>query len=180
MNTPQSKRSKSKIVHMSMLARCKEGGIYQRNAPTYIGCKMSENFKDFKKFEIWHRSQIGYGCDDYDIDKDLLIEGNKLYSEDTCVLIPAALNAFLTFRQTTKNSLPIGVCEQRIGKFKAAIKIDGCVKYLGVFNTAVDAGNAYVIAKELEAKRWIFRLENQEFLVDRRAIERLKNWKFPL
>ena len=35
----------------------------------------------------------------WEIDKDVLLKGNKIYSEDTCVFIPPCLNLMLTKRE---------------------------------------------------------------------------------
>lgn len=80
-------RTESGSVWYDMRNRCKINGSIQNRQPRYIGCTMSENFKDFQFFVEWHIKQIGFGLKDYQIDKDLLISGNKEYHEDKCVFI---------------------------------------------------------------------------------------------
>lgn len=50
-----------------------------KHCPTYLGCSVSKEFEDFQFFANWCHAQIGYGIDGYEIDKDLLVFGNKEY-----------------------------------------------------------------------------------------------------
>ena len=162
----------------SMQSRCTEGSATQIWHPTYIGCTVSPLFADFQLFADWHGHQIGYGEQGYEIDKDILINGNKLYSETTCVLVPKTLNTWLLACNTARGEFPQGVSwHRRDQKFQASMSIDGKKKHLG-YHTSVDAASsAYKAAKEAEASRWYERLRDGEFIVDPRVIERMKNWK---
>jgi hypothetical protein len=137
---------------------------------------MSIEFKNFDKFVEWHEQQIGFGVYGYDLDKDLLVSGNKIYSKETCVLIPCQLNSFLTLN-TRPGLYPIGVRITPFGKFKAQMRISGKTVHIGSFSTPEEAFAAYKVAKENEAQRWYNRLVAGEFAVDPRVIERMKNWR---
>ena len=159
-----------------MISRCKFGGVHPQTS--YAGCTVSDSFKDFQQFTDWHVSQIGYCLEGYDIDKDFLGDG-KIYSEDVCVLIPNALNKFLTYENNTNSGLPIGVSvdNRYMDRYRTHIRIGSSRYHLGTFRNAEDAGNAWVVAKKKEAARWYQRLLNKEFVVDARVIEALYRWE---
>lgn len=162
----------------NMMARCKAGGAMQKLHPTYVGCYVSEEFKDFQTFTNWHTQQIGYGLG-YELDKDILIENNKLYSQETCVLVPRSLNAFLCSAGTIRGKFPQGVCwNKRASKFEVSLRVSGIKKSIGRYSDLESAKLAYKEAKEDEALRWYDRLKNGEFVVDERVIDRMRVWRF--
>ena len=69
-----------------MLERCYSTTL-RNKYPTYKDCEASENFKSFEYFYEWCNNQIGFGNEGWQLDKDLLIKGNKIYSENTCVFM---------------------------------------------------------------------------------------------
>lgn len=173
--------SRSGLIWANMRNRCTPGSSFQQRSPTYIGCTMSDNFKDFQFFAEWCQTQVGYGLKDYEIDKDFLILRNRVYSEDTCVFIPVTLNAFLNSRAKSRGVYPQGVSYQKCASpFRADLRIDGKGVYLGMFKTVEEASNAYKSAKLAEAQRWVRRLQAGEFIVDQRVITSLKNYSVPL
>ena len=171
-------RTKSSVTWGSMNTRCKSGGMCQVRQPTYIGCSMSDNFKDFQYFTDWYTEQIGYDFEDYHLDKDILVKGNKIYSEDICVLVPAKLNTFFISCQAARGVWPRGVSfHRRTLTYDAKISIDGNYrKHLGCYSNPEDASQAYITAKEAEGRRWYDRLVNKEFIVDDRVIEIMSKW----
>lgn len=181
----RSKRFNGKCHHTrsdyrwsNMRNRCIEGGFCQIRNPTYVGCTMSENFQDFQFFVEWSRNQIGYQIEGYDLDKDILVLGNKEYHENKCVFIPHELNAFLKPPIGKLNLLPGVTLFQ--GRYVAQISIGGANHYLGLFSTEIEANNKYAQAKKDEAERWYNRLKIGEFLVDTKvllALERIINVK---
>lgn len=157
--------------------RCKVGGYIQRTCPYYVGCYMSTNFMDFQYFTEWHMKQVGYAVEGYHLDKDILVKDNKCYGEDTCVLVPQALNKFLVKSVTFRGEHPQGVfLKKATGKFCAQINIDSKLVYLGYYANAKAAFSVYKAAKEAEDRRWYERLISGEYLVDSRVIERMRTW----
>lgn len=132
----------------SMMERCYSKKLHER-FPTYIGCEVSDYFKNFSNFYEWCQDQIGFNCDDYELDKDLLIRGNKLYSEDTCVFIPKFLNSLLLTNKRVRGKHLLGVhYDKHNGAYKASISFKGVHKALGYYDNEYDAHIAYRVAKE--------------------------------
>jgi hypothetical protein len=162
------------LLWHSMSARC---SLNNNSKPSYAGCSLSENFSNFQYFADWVQNQIGYKEYKFEMDKDILVHNNKVYSEEVCVFIPADLNKFLTLRNACRGNRLIG-CFKKQNKFAAGLTINSRNKWLGTFDTEMQAHLAYVEAKEAEAFRWYERLSSGEFTVDPRVIERMRVWKY--
>lgn len=76
------------LVWKSMLARC-YCDKFQETNQTYIGCSVCDEWKTLSNFKEWFDANYKEG---YEIDKDILIKGNKVYSPETCRFIPRRLN----------------------------------------------------------------------------------------
>jgi hypothetical protein len=175
---PEKAFSISGLLFSSMHQRCKINGIQQKLKPNYVGCTTSENFKCFQFFTDWCHKQIGYN-NLFQLDKDILIKNNKLYSENTCVFIPKGLNTFLTNTREQKGKNLIGAAPYNNSfKFRSYISINNKRTVLGIFNTEILAHHAWITAKEAEAYRWYERLRDGEFIVDPRVIERMRTWRY--
>ena len=141
-----------------MLTRC-YSDTYQKKQPTYEGCKVSENFKSYEYFYEWCNSQVGFDVKGFDLDKDLLIKGNKVYSENTCIFIPREINTLLVKRKASRGKYLIGVYWNKTKKsFVAHVKSKGKSEHLGYFTTEIEAFNTYKTAKEAfvkeQANKW--------------------------
>lgn len=154
--------------------RCKINGYEQQHYSTYRGCYMGPDFLNFNTFCDWLRSRKAYNLSGYQVDKDILVHGNKIYTSEMCTLVPSQLNVF--FAINIKESLGVHF-HSRIKKYGSCISIDGKQTHLGYFCNPKDAQQAYITAKENEARRWAKRLMNKEFIVDDIVIDRLNNWK---
>ena len=158
----------------NMLKRCYSDTL-KKKYPTYEGCKCSENFKSYEYFYEWCNKQIGFGNKDWHLDKDLLIKGNKVYSENTCIFIPAEINLVLVKRTTSRGKHLIGVSWHKRDKaFIAQVnKNKGKPEHLGYFKTEIEAFNAYKEAKEAFVKEQANKFKSQ---IDIRAYEALMNY----
>ena len=159
----------------SMLKRC-YSDCSKKKRPTYEGCEVSENFKYYEYFYEWCNKQIGFGNEGFELDKDLLIKGNKVYSEDSCVFIPREINSLLTKRTASRGECLIGVSWHKTRKaFVARVnKNKGKQEYLGSFKTELEAFNAYKKAKESFVKEQANKWKSQ---IDERAYNALMNYE---
>lgn len=134
----------------SMAYRCKEGGRVQRRQPTYVGC--SYTWASCHEFVEWARQQIGYGTGQ--LDKDILLKGNKVYCQELCVFVPQAVNLLLVKKAASRGAWPIGVSwDKKARKFGACLGVNGKKKHIGYFLTPEEAFAAYKAAKEAEIHR---------------------------
>ena len=169
------KGTKEYVLWQSMLERC-YSDTYKKKYPTYTDCKVSDNFKSYEYFYEWCHKQIGFGNQDWHLDKDLLVKGNKIYSEDSCVFIPSEINLVLTKRTSSRGNHLIGVSWHKKGKaFVARVaKNEGKRKWLGSFKTEIEAFNAYKQAKEAHLKELAAKWKSQ---IDERAYLALINYE---
>ena len=162
----------------NMLKRC-YSDTYKKKHPTYEGCEVSKNFKSFEYFYEWCHKQIGFDNDGngnpFHLDKDLLIKGNKVYSETTCVFIPQEINKVLVKCTASRGEHLIGVSWNKRDKaFVAKVKKNkGESEYLGYFKTEIEAFKAYKTAKEAFIKEQASKWQSQ---IDPRAYKALMNY----
>ena len=168
------RNTKEYMLWCSMLKRCYNESLHLKH-PTYEGCEVSENFKSYEYFYEWCHKQIGFGVRGWHLDKDLLIKGNKVYSETTCVFIPAEVNTLLVKSDKIRGKHPIGVYWRNTKKaFVAQVnKGKGKSEYLGSFNTEIEAFNAYKGVKENYLKELANKWKSQ---IDIRAYQALMNY----
>ena len=169
-------RTKEYVLWKSMLERCYSDSAYQKKRPTYKDCEVSENFKSYEYFYEWCHKQIGFGVEGFELDKDLLVKGNKVYSENTCVFIPQEINKVLTKSDKIRGKHPIGVhYHKRDKSFVARVcKNKGKQERLGFFKTELEAFNAYKQAKESFIKEQANKWKSK---IDPRAYNALMNYE---
>ena len=167
--------TKEYTLWCSMLKRC-YSNAYKKRQPTYEGCEVSNNFKSYEYFYEWCNKQVGFNNKDWQLDKDLLTKGNKVYSEDSCVFIPKEINLLLVKREALRGTHPIGVrWHKRDKAFVAQVnKNKGGSEWLGYFNTEIEAFKAYKTAKEAFIKEQAEKWKSQ---IDPRAYEALMNYE---
>ena len=167
--------TKEYTLWCNMLKRC-YSDAYKKKQPTYIDCEVSDKFKSYEYFYEWCHKQIGFGVEGWQLDKDLLIKGNKVYSEDSCVFIPKEINTLLVKREASRGDYPIGVYWSKTANaFKAMVrKNKGKQEWLGCFNTEIEAFNAYKQAKESFIKEQAEKWKSQ---IDLRAYNALMNYE---
>jgi len=134
----------------NLTQRCKDNSAAQRIRPTYIGCTCT--WASCHEFIEWARQQVGYGTGQ--LDKDILLKGNKVYCPELCVFVPQTVNILLVKHDAARGEWPIGVClDKENGRFEAKLSVNGKTKRLGFFTTPEAAFAAYKPAKEAEIKR---------------------------
>ena len=169
------KQTKEYRLWNSMMDRC-YSLKYKVNYPTYEGCTVSDNFKSFQYFAKWCQSQYGFKREGWHLDKDILIKGNKVYSEDTCCFVPQDVNNLFVLRKGCRGDYPIGV-RIKYKKFSSCVMYYGKVTWLGDYDTPEEAFYAYKEAKEAYIKEVAEKYKGQ---IDHRVYESLMNWKIEI
>ena len=103
----------------NMLKRC-YSSRYHKTRPSYIGCSVCPEWRYFSKFRLWMENQKWEGME---LDKDLLVKGNKVYGPDTCCFLPGAINSLFSHGQKKKNNLHEGVTLNPNGTYRVRVKI---------------------------------------------------------
>lgn len=141
--------------------------------PTYRDvtvCKEWHNFQNFAEWMVNH-DFWNFG---YQLDKDLIIRGNSVYSKDTCTLLPREINAVLSIKRSGSSDTPTGVYKTGEKYLAKSHLGENGVKILGYFLTVEEASAAYVKAKEAYihslAEKWKGKIED-------RAYQALLVWK---
>ena len=158
-----------------MLERCYSDG-FKKKHPTYEYCKVSDNFLYYEYFYEWCHKQIGFGNKGWHLDKDLLVKGNKIYSESTCVFIPKEINQLLVKRTASRGECLIGVswCNTNKAFVAQVARSKEGSEHLGYFKTELEAFNAYKQAKEVFIKEQANEWKDQ---IDLRAYNALMNYE---
>ena len=120
-----------------------------------------------------------------ELDKDILVPGNKIYSPDTCIIVPKRINdLFVHIHGRKKNGLPTGVTySKKTGKYQATVREsckdeeDGKKKTarLGFFDTAEEAYEVYKAHKMAEI---IYIADSYKDVIPDKLYQAMINWKF--
>lgn len=111
---------------------------------TYKDCTISEDWLYFSNYLKWWKKFYKEG---YEVDKDILIEGNKHYSEETCVMVPDWLNSFILRGGSTANrKYKMGVVKHKgRNRYQAQCNHFGQgTKYIGCFHTEDEAHETWL------------------------------------
>lgn len=93
----------------------------KQKAPTYENVEVCSDwlvFSVFKNWAITYEQSTGIDVEEYQLDKDILLEGNKTYSPTTCCFVTSKLNKFLTDSSKARGICLLGVHLSR-GKYLA-------------------------------------------------------------
>ncbi len=135
-------KSDAYIKWHDMMNRCYNEKFLERQ-PQYRGCTVCKEWHNFQNFKLWYEEHK-YGNMVLDLDKDILIKGNKVYSPDTCCLVPHDINTLFITCGKSRGDLPLGVhFDKSKGKYRAETTIMGKKRKLGTFDNPEDAFARY-------------------------------------
>lgn len=114
---------------------------------SYPDCEICEEWCDFQVFAKWYDENYYQVEGRLHIDKDVLVKGNKIYSPDTCLLLPQRINMIFTSKPNKWN-LPSGISMSKSGKYITSY--NGV--HLGLKNTLEEAVDTHDAAKRIHIK----------------------------
>lgn len=133
------KTDRSYNVWQHLIKRC-----YSKNIKRpYKGCTVCDEWKLYSNFKKFYDDNCKN--DSFHLDKDILVQGNKIYSPNTCLFVPEEINDSIKSEWSDNKSLPLGVTMTRYGKYRARCIINKGKKqtHLGVFDTEKEAFSIY-------------------------------------
>lgn len=153
---------------------------YHSVQPTYKDVSVCEEWLNFQNFAKWCYSKPFFDMKDekgkvYQLDKDILIRGNKTYSPNTCCFIPSCINSLFTKGNAVRGKLPIGVYQLKGSKtFRVMLSESSNKKYLGTFDTPEKAFAVYKDTKERHIKEVA---EKWKGVIDEKVYNKLIEYK---
>lgn len=131
--------------------------------PWYKGMEVCEEWHDFQVFAEWYTSHRNYGLG-FELDKDILSGRDKIYSPETCMLLPKEINASLIVKPTPKGKkLPTGVTRTKnkvVNRYR--VRVRGLLpnELYCYANTVEEAAVKSLEAKDIRLMQLVERYKN--------------------
>lgn len=145
--TISGKPTRAYKAWFGIIERCYSEKLRQ-SRPCYSDVTVSIEWYNFQNFAKWFYSQKGAELG-WEIDKDLLVTGNKHYSQETCILLPARLNTAIIHIGSDKNVL--GYSYHPVAKL-----------YSTVVSTTTGSRTSYFRTKD-ECVKYYFKGKSEQF-----------------
>lgn len=110
-NLYEGSNSKSYRRWHYMMNRCYSKAIHELQ-PEYEGCSVCEEWLNYSNFKLWYDKNIEPWevlGEDFELDKDILIKGNAVYSPETVSFVPKIINSLFTNGKKNRGDYPLGV-----------------------------------------------------------------------
>lgn len=103
--------------------------------PNYTDVGVIEPWHKLSNFKYWMQNQVWEGLE---LDKDILVKGNKIYGPDVCCFVPLRLNTCIALGSGGKTKYPFGVTKK--SNFKNMIN-GHSRPYIAVISTTLNGKN---------------------------------------
>ena len=105
-NTSTSKNKKVKHsyrIWLGMIRRCYDNKDLNKNK-AYVGCTVCDEWLCYANFEKWYDDNYyEVNNEEMNLDKDILVKGNKIYSPNNCTFVPQRITTlFIKGNKKTK------------------------------------------------------------------------------
>lgn len=165
---------------LRMLNRCFDKSVKAKQ-PTYKDVSICEEWLLFENFYEWLHNQPNFNKwhdeQRWAVDKDIFTKRNKVYSPETCCLVPQNVNCLFLKREAERGAYPIGVRYTNNG-FLAVCRnpfLDKAVE-LGYYSTPERAFQAYKVYKEDIIKQ-VAKVEYNNGNITKECYEAMMNYE---
>lgn len=175
------RQTKEYTAWQDMLKRCfdeKTKGI----RPTYQNVTCCNEWLLYENFYEWLHSQKNFdkwlNGSRWALDKDIINKGNKIYSPETCCLVPHNVNQLFVKSNSIRGILPIGITMNN-GKFMAQCNNPFTKEKsinLGIYRTVEQAFQAYKTYKENIIKQ-MAKIEFNKGNITRKCYEAMMSYE---
>jgi len=168
------KKEKEYTIWTGMLERC-FSNKFKEKQPTYQDVMCCEEWLYYPNFYEWLHAQENFekllnGLDSdkgsWALDKDILVKGNKIYSSETCCIVPHKINALFVKNNANRGNFPIGVYyKKEMDKYEAKVsKFDknqrNYYMSIGTYPTPEDA---FYLGYKPYKEKYIQQIAQEEF-----------------
>lgn len=144
-------------VWRTLLGRCCTER-HREQFPAYADCTVCEEWLCYQNFaEWWNNNMYHVGTERMHLDKDIKFKDNKIYSPETCIIVPQSINELFhaSGRKTKDIDLPYTIRRAAKGKFSVSYKS----KSLGIYNTVEESVEVYLTEKRKDIRNKVEELK---------------------
>lgn len=166
---------------LRMLNRCFDKNV-QEKQPTYKDVSICKEWLLFDNFYEWLHSQPNFSKwhdeQRWAVDKDIFIKRNKIYSPETCCLVPQNVNCLFLKREANRGKYPIGVQYRDGYGFLASCHnpFTNRKEEIGYYSTPEKAFIAYKDYKEILIKQ-VAEIEYDKGNITKECYDAMMNYK---
>lgn len=147
-----------------MLYRCYHP-TQAKHSKSYNDVFVCNEWLNLSNFKRWFENPENGYKEGYQLDKDLLVKGNKVYSPDTCCFLPPEINSIIKLGNN-RGKYPIGVIRIKHIQRKP-YRADFKNKTIGYYETPEEAFFAYKAEKEKDIKDMATKYFNENKITKR-------------
>lgn len=112
---------------------------------TYNDVTVCADWHNHQNFADWFYKQEGCENSAWQLEKDILVLGNRVYSPKTCCLVPRGLNNFVASLNEDVSGFSL---HEHSGLYRAEYHTEGRTKSLGYYKDPENAAAAYKAMKD--------------------------------
>lgn len=163
-----------------MMNRCYSKAIHELQ-PEYKNCSVCDEWLNYSNFKLWYdekKDSIKAFDEAFEMDKDILIKGNTVYSPETVCFVPKNINSLFINHRNKRGECPLGVyLDKDKKKYRAEMNLMGKIVKLGTFNRKEKAFTTYKGYKEDFIKDMA---EQYKEKIPNKVYQAMTNWKIEI